>query len=108
MASVKGVSVIDSTSLAVYHNKRIGQHCVVDGIAKRGKNALGWFYGFKVHLVVNDCGDLLAFCLTTAKVDDRQPVAKLARHLLGKLFGDKGYISQALFAQLFTKLRKNM
>jgi hypothetical protein len=77
---------------------------------------VGWFYGFKLHLVVNDRGELLAFCLTPGNTDDRQPVPRLARRLFGRLFGDKGYLSAALAEQLFltqglrliTKLRKNM
>ena len=111
-----GLSFIDSTALTVCHNKRIASNRVFAGLAQRGKTTLGWFYGFKLHLVVNDCGELLAFCLTAGNVDDRAPVPRLARRLFGKLFGDKGYVSQALFDQLFsqhtlqliTKLRKNM
>ena len=110
-----GLSFVDSTSLVVCHNRRIHSHRVFEGLAERGKTSVGWFYGFKLHLVVNDCGDLLAFCLTAGNVDDRRPVPKLARKLFGKLFGDKGYVSQQLFNQLFdqsvqliTKLRRNM
>jgi hypothetical protein len=111
-----GLSFIDSTSLVVCHNRRIHNHRVFEGIAERGKTSMGWFYGFKLHLVVNDCGDLLAFCLTAGNIDDRQPVPRLARKLFGKLFGDKAYLSQKLFHQLFTqhslqmitKLRPNM
>ena len=76
---------------------------------------MGYFYGFKLHLVVNDQGEILAFCLTPGNVDDRVPVPTLARELWGKLVGDKGYISQDLFDQLFaqdlhliTTARKNM
>ena len=83
--------------------------------AKRGKNSVGWFYGFKLHLVVNDCGEILAVQLTAGNVDDRVPVPKLVKSLFGKLFGDKGYISQKLFdllftdgIQLVTKIRRNM
>jgi hypothetical protein len=111
-----GLSFIDSTALRVCHNRRIHSHRVFEGIAQRGKTCVGWFYGFKLPLVVNDCGDLLAFCLTAGNVADRQPVPKLARKLFGTLFGDKGYVSQKLFNPLFTdqslplitKLRKNM
>lgn len=116
LGQCSGVSFIDSTAIAVCHNRRIPSHRVFAGLAERGKTTLGWFYGFKLHLVVNECGELLAFCLTTGNIDDRQPVPRLARKLFGKLFADKGYVSQPLFLQLFTKhalqlitkLRKNM
>src|SRR6516164_7674430 len=111
-----GISFIDSTSLAVCRNPRIHQHRVFAGRAARGKTSVGWFFGFKLHLVVNDQGELLAFCVTPGNVDDRQPVHKLTKRIVGKLIGDKGYISQALFEHLFseqgvqliTRLRKNM
>lgn len=111
-----GIAFIDSTPLAVCHNRRISQHKVFDGLAARGRNSVDWFYGFKLHLVVNDRGQLLACRLTAGNVDDRAPVPKLVKHLFGKLFGDKGYLSQALFEQLFndydlqliTKLKSNM
>ncbi len=83
--------------------------------AQRGKTSMGWFYGFKLHLAVNDRGELLACCLTPGNVDDRTPVPYMVKGLQGKLFGDRGYISapltQLLFEQglhLITRLRKNM
>jgi len=95
-----GIAFVDATALAVCRNQRIHQHKVFAGIAARGKTSMGWFYGFKLHLVANDCGELLACQLTPGNIDDRQPVPALAKRLFGKLFGDKGYISQPLVAQL--------
>ena len=110
-----GISFIDSTSLAVCHNRRIHSHRVFAEKAARGKSSVDWFYGFKLHLVVNDAGGLLACCLTAGNVDDRVPVPQLVKELWGKLFGDKGYLSQPLCEQLLeqelhliTKLRRNM
>jgi hypothetical protein len=110
-----GISFIDSTKVSVCHNRRIWSHKVFGALAKRGKTSVDWFYGFKLHRVVNDCGELLAVTITAGNVDDRNPVLELARARFGKLFGDRGYISHRLFEQLWeqgvqviTKLRKNM
>jgi hypothetical protein len=62
---------------------------------------MGWHYGFKLHLIINNWGELLAFKLTSVNTDNRKPVPDLVHSLLGKLFGDRGYISQPLFEQLF-------
>ena len=110
-----GISFIDSTFLAVCDNRRIYQHTVFLGWATRGRGSMGWCFGFKLHLVVNDRGELLACCLTPANRADVKLLPKLAKHLFGKLFGDKGYLSQAAFEHLFqqgvhliTKLKSNM
>jgi hypothetical protein len=110
-----GIGFIDSTALAVCGNKRIRRNRVFCGLAKIGKTTMGWFFGFKLHLAINECGELLAVQLTPGNVDDRQPVPHLTRRLFGKLFGDKGYISAELFAalwdrglQLITHIRHNM
>ena len=112
---VTGVAFIDSTPLSVCHNRRIGRHRVFAEMATRGKSSMGWFYGFKLHLIVNDQGELLAVQLTPGNIDDRKPVPQMTNKLWGKLVGDRGYLSQALFEQLFarglqliTPIRKNM
>lgn len=101
MGQTRGIAFIDSTPIAVCHNKRIFHHKVFDGFAARGKSSMGYFWGFKLHLVVNDQGELLSFLLSPGNIDDRKPVPTLTKRLWGKLFGDKGYISQPLFERLF-------
>jgi hypothetical protein len=110
-----GVSFIDSTPIAVCHNRCIPSHRVFASSVAGGKSSVGWFVGFKLHLVVNDLGELLACRLTPGNIDDPTPVPTLVQQVFGKLFGDRGYISQGLFAELFergielvTQLKKNM
>ena len=109
-----GVSFVDSTPPPVCHNRRIKRHKVFADQARRGKISMGWFYGFKLHLVVTEHGELLGIKITAGNVDDRKPVFHFAKTLLGKLFGDKASF-KALFAQLYddgvqliTPIRKNM
>ena len=99
-----GIAFIDSTSIAVCGNKRIKRNRVFAGFAKTGKTTIGWFYGFKLHIIINECGELLATTLTAGNTDDRKPVAQLACELSGKLFGDKGYLSKELFEKLWQQL----
>ena len=113
--SATGIAFIDSTPIRVCNNKRIERNRVFAGLAARGRSTVGWFYGFKLHLVVNEVGELLGIQLTPGNVDDRRPVADMTKQLTGKLYGDKGYISQRLFNELFdrglqlvTTLRSNM
>jgi hypothetical protein len=113
--SCTGISFVDATCLAVCDNRRIHQHKVFAGLAARGKTTMGWFFGFKLHLVVNDRGELLGVCLTPGNRHDVKVLPKLVKRLFGKLFGDKGYRSQPLFEQLLqqgihliTKLKAKM
>lgn len=115
MGECTGINFIDSTPLRVCHNRRIHSHRVMVGLAQRGKSSTGWFFGCKLHLAINDQGQLLNVCITPGNVDDRQPVDLLTQELWGKLFGDRGYISQPLFERLFhrgvqlvTRLKSNM
>lgn len=112
---VTGIAFIDSTSIAVCHNKRIRRNKVFKNLAKRGKTTAGWFYGFKLHLIINDRGEILSFQLTQGNVSDVSMVDTLSEGIFGKLFGDKGYISseigKRLFErglQLFTTVKSNM
>jgi hypothetical protein len=115
LVTSRGIAFIGSTPLPVCHNKRIARHKVFADLAERGKSSLGWFFGFKLDLIVDDQGDLLAVCLTPGNGQDRTPVPRLAKKVWGKLCGDRGYLSQRLFDQLFkqglqliTPIRKNM
>ena len=114
-AACTGISFIDSTALSVCENLRIPSNRTFVDVAKRGMTSVGWFFGFKLHLVINDCGELLSWHMTPGNTDDRRTVPKLVRQLWGKLFGDKGYLSHPLSIvlreqnlELITKLKKNM
>ncbi len=98
-----GITFMDSTPIAVCKNKRIYPHKVFKGMAERGKSTMGWFYGFKLHLICNERGELLNFCLTKGNVDDRNRdvINVLSKELFGKLYADRGYISASLFELLF-------
>jgi hypothetical protein len=110
-----GISFVDATFIAVCDNRRINQHKVFKGIAARGKGSTGWSFGFKLHLVVNDAGELLAVYLTAANRHELKALPQLVKRLFGKLFGDMAYLSQSMFEQLMeqgihliTKLKSNM
>lgn len=117
MGKCTGISFIGSTVLRVCHNKRIKRNKVFKELAKVGKSTMGYFYGFKLHLVINDKGEVLSFVITPGNVDDREPLKQesFLKDIFGKLFGDKGYVSKQLADILFvdgihliTQLRNNM
>lgn len=106
---------IDSTKLAVCNNKRINRHRVFKSIASRGKTSMGWFYGFKLHIVINERGELINFSITGGHVSDSTEIEKLFTGLTGLAAGDKGYISKKKSEKLekqglklITTVRKNM
>ena len=110
-----GLSIADSTPIAVCDNLRISRHRVFKGLAERGKSSTGWFFGFKLHLVINQMGELLNIRLTPGNTDDRKPLPELVRGFFGQLYADKGYISKAMMKtlkeagiNLITKVRRNM
>lgn len=110
-----GVSIADPTALAVCDNRRIHSHRTFEGHAERGKTSTGWFFGFKLHLVINSKGELLRLRLTPGNTDDRKPLPGMCGGLFGQLFADKGYVAKWLAEaladqgiQLIAKPRKNM
>ena len=112
-----GISFVDSTPIRVCGNKRITRNKVFANLAATGKSTMGWFHVFKLHIVINDKGEILSFCITQANVDDRNPLKNesFLRAVFGKLYADKGYISQKLNELLFvdgihliTSIRNNM
>ena len=117
LGTCTGISFVDSTPLRVCRNQRILIHKTFEGLAERGKCSMGWFFGFKLHLIINDKGEILNFMFTPGNVDDREPLkqGKFLENIKGKLCADKGYIGQALFENLFlngiqlvTKVKNNM
>ena len=117
LGTCTGISFVDSTPIRVCKNKRISSNKVFAGLATTGKSTIGWFHGFKLHIVINDKGEILSFCVTQANVDDREPLKNesFLRAVFGKLCGDKGYISKKLQELLFvdgihliTSIRNNM
>jgi len=117
MGTSRGINFIDSTTIKVCHVKREKQNKVFKNIATKGKSTMGWFFGFKLHIIINDKGEILSFYLTKGNVDDRnlEVMQSLTCEIFGKLFGDRGYISKALSEllfgdgiQLITKVKKNM
>ncbi len=112
-----GISFVGSTPIRACNNKRIKRNKVFKGMAEVGRSTMGWFYGFKLHIVINDKGEILNFAITQANVDDREPLKNegFLREVFGKLFADKGYISEKsadiLFVNdihLVTSIRNNM
>lgn len=112
-----GISFVDSTPIRVCKNKRINANKVFKGIANTGRSTMGWFHGFKLHIVINDKGELLDFMITRASEDDRAPLKQgnILKKIFGSLYGDKGYISKELVEMLFdqglhlvTGIRNNM
>ena len=117
LGTCTGISFVDSTPLCVCRNQRILIHKTFEGLAERGRCSMGWFFGFKLHLIINDKGEILNFMFTPGNVDDREPLkqGRFLENIKGKLCADKGYIGQALFENLFlngiqlvTKVKNNM
>ena len=110
-----GIYFGDSSELAVCHNRRINRHQVFDGLAARGKTSMGWFFGLKLHVVINHKGEIMAVKITSGNIADSTVLDEITRHLRGKIYADKGYISREVFRKLWqrglhliTGIRRNM
>lgn len=117
MGECTGISFIDSTTLKACHIKREKQNRVFKNIATKGCGTLGWFFGFKLHIIINDRGEIISFVITQGNIDDREPLSidSFVQKVSGKLYADRGYISQKLKEILFVdgihfvyKMRNNM
>lgn len=117
LGQCSGISFIDSTVIKACHHKREKQNKVFKGIASKGRGTMGWFFGFKLHIIINERGEIIDFLITRGNVDDRKPLKDKSFHdkIFGKLFGDRGYLGKDLFEELFvngihlvTKIKKNM
>jgi Transposase DDE domain len=110
-----GIYYIDSSCLPVCHIKRSSRHKTFDLAAEYGHTSVGWFFGLKLHLVINDRGELIAFKITRGNRHDSKEAVPLLKKLKGLAFGDKGYLGKKIFEELFagglkliTRSRKNM
>jgi hypothetical protein len=110
-----GVYCADSTKLAVCHNRRIHRHKLFEGLAARGKTSMGWFYGLKLHFVINHKGQVMALKITPGNTADSTVLDAITQPLAGKLYADKGSIGKELFKALWqrglhliTSIRRNM
>lgn len=117
LGKCSGISFLDSTVIRACHYKREKQNKVFKGIAAKGRGTMGWFFGFKLHIIINERGEIIDFLITQGNVDDRQPLKNKTFHdkVFGKIFADRGYIGKDLFEKLFvdgihlvTKIKKNM
>lgn len=110
-----GIYYIDSSCLPVCHLMRSKRHKVFDDTAHYGRTSVGWFFGLKLHIVVNNLGELMAFKITRGHRHDGKEAPSLLKTLKGLAFGDKGYLGKKIFEELFssglkliTRKRKNM
>ena len=110
-----GICFAHSTNLAACHNARISRNRFCQGMARRRRTAMGWFFGGKLHLLIHRKGQIMAFRMTAGSRDDRNPLEAMTAALQGKIFADKGYLSQTLLERLWqrglhlvTSMRRNM
>lgn len=109
------LKIADSTKLAVCNIKREFSHKVCKGLARKSKSTMGWFYGFKLHIVCNQLMQILECTILTATVDDRAALELIWAHIFGLIVADAGYLgknradkARAHGKILFTAVKANM
>jgi hypothetical protein len=116
-----GLYFIDSKKLEVCHIKREYSHRVFQGLAAKGKTSTGYFFGLnrvggRLHMVINNLGEIICFLITPGNVADNNHKALqyLLKGLQGVCVGDKGYLT-TLFEwfyeqelEIVKRPRKNM
>jgi hypothetical protein len=114
-AKFDGMGYIDSTPLKVSHPKRTNSHKVFKFVAKIGKSSMGWFYGFKLHVICDFSGNIVKCGITQGCTNDLKFGKEMLKDLKGKIFADKGYINKKIFLDLLDKglilvtgVKKNM
>ena len=98
------------------HNRRKQKNKTFKNIARTGKTSSGCFFGFKLHAIINEKGQLVVFRITTGNVADNNGdlLQQLTQRLKGFFYGDKGYLTQladkfkARGLEIITKYRKKM
>jgi hypothetical protein len=117
VVSETGIYYMDSKKIAVCHNRRIQSHKVFKGYAARGHCSVGYFFGFKLFLIINHIGQIVKFKLMKGNSADNNGtlMLDLLKDLKGKVFADKGFINQKTWTELLesglqviTKIRSNM
>jgi hypothetical protein len=115
MGKCTGISIVDSTSIEVCNIKRERSNKVFKNLAKKGKTSVGWFFGFKIHFIINEYGEIISLFITPGNVADNDinVIDKVTENIFGKLIGDKGYLGlfERLYErgiQLIHKIRSNM
>jgi DDE family transposase len=115
LGEITDILFTDSTPYKVCHHKRGYRHKVFKGLACKAKSTMGWFYGLKLHFIFNKYGEIVSVLVTPANTDDRKGLKAMSKGLIGKIFGDKGYLGKDFFKELFERgvqvisgIRKNM
>ena len=97
---------LDATKLSICHCRREKRNKVFGKIAEKGKTSMGWFFWFKLHMIINDVGQITAIKITKGNIDDKTPVAELTKKLKGSIYAN---LFKALYKKglkLITGIRK--